>query len=98
MSLVQSGARFKFALVQAFQIGEGVYLHLPVVGIQGKLWDDSPLPDRRYPGPSDLHKKIDWIPDLRSDIILLLLLFPLPKIKNLNQSPSYSNLKPPNSN
>ena len=58
-------SRFTFALVQAFRIGGGFYLHLPVVGIQGKLWDDSPLPDRLYPGPSDLRKKIDWISDLR---------------------------------
>ena len=90
--------RFTFAMVQAFRIVGGFYLHLPVVGIQGKLWDDSLLPDRLYLGPSDLRKKIDWIPDLRSVFILLLLLLSLSKIKNLKQSPSYFNLQPPNSN
>ena len=57
--------RLTFTKVQAFWIGGGFYLRRRVEDTLGKLWDDSPLPDRLYPGPSDLRQKIDSIPDLR---------------------------------
>ena len=49
-------------MVQAFRIGQGFYLRLPVKDIQGKLWDEWPLPDHVYPGPIDVRKKIGWNP------------------------------------
>ena len=49
--------RFTFAMVQAFRIGEGFYLHIPVEDVQGKLWDDWPLPGTVQPGPLVLPKK-----------------------------------------
>ena len=38
--------RFTFALVQAFRVGEGFYLHGQVEDIQSNLWEDWPLPLR----------------------------------------------------
>ena len=40
------GTRLRFALVQAFRVGEGFYLHGQVEDTQGKLWDGSRLPHR----------------------------------------------------
>ena len=38
--------RFTFTIVQAFRIGEGIYLRGQTEDTQGKLWDGSRLPHR----------------------------------------------------